>query len=77
MQESNGLALELEHGDYERLAEITGFSKVYVRQVIHGERTNETIINAAQDYKKLRNDLKAKYCRPLQIEVVAPTKALK
>ena len=73
MEKSNELVTELQHGDYERIAEITDYSKVYVRQVIHGTRQNERIINAANDYLKMRDELKKKYCNPVPIQSVEPT----
>lgn len=73
MRKSNELINELEHGDYERIADITGFSKVYVSQVIHETRNNETILKAANEYIDARNRLKKKFCREVSIDIVTPT----
>ncbi|MEL6536988.1 MAG: hypothetical protein AAFQ98_16320 [Bacteroidota bacterium] len=48
--------MEVEHGDYKRIAELTvssngtPYSADYVRKVIHGDRINQQIVKKAQAY---------------------------
>jgi hypothetical protein len=54
---------ELRKGDYQRLAEATGYVKDYVIQVINGKRNNVLILDAAKELIEKRGQLSQKYNR--------------
>jgi hypothetical protein len=54
---------ELRKGDYQRLSEITGYTKDYVIKVINNKRNNELILDAAKALIGNREHLVNKFNR--------------
>jgi hypothetical protein len=48
-------------GDFQRVAEITGKSPETVRKVMSGDRNNDMVVEAAEDYIEAIDELKVKY----------------
>jgi hypothetical protein len=56
-KQKSELHKKLKHGDQKVIAEITGHSYSYVKQVISGERRSAKIIKAAESLIETRNKL--------------------
>lgn len=49
---------KISRGDYQIIAELTGFSIDYVKRVIYGSRANDKILQAAEQLIKQRKQMK-------------------
>ncbi len=50
--------LKVRQGDYQQIADVTGFAKETVRKVLNGRHRNETIELAAKELEGFRQKLK-------------------
>lgn len=54
---------KLKRGDYQTVADLTGFSRIYVRMVINGLRKNDVILSCMKKLhsgrKQLRKSIKS------------------
>lgn len=51
----------LEYGDIKMVAQLTGYSYEMARAVLKGRRKNETIVLAAKELRKSREELAKKF----------------